>query len=196
MRKMIESAVRIFHSHPELEGYEILDLFMDEGIEEQTAIQLLVLLPLAYGRVHMPENEVLFPGTYLCLGEPSQGRLDALPLWAEVLEFAKEDKGPFLFIAGRSAEFRIAERAIQEGKKLESVVWAPPIFWWHIEPPPGSASKNPNWLRRIWDEPAIHSVSRQERTLARAAMVAAVLVGFFAVSLVVYYGLSTFRAIR
>jgi len=195
LRELIKSTVRIFRANPHLDADEILQLIIDTGVERRLAIQLVALLPLAYGRVLLSDTGALFPGTYLCLGTPGKGRLDALPLWSEALTFAQNDAEPFFPIASRSPEVRAANRALRDGKKLDSLVWAPPAFLWPIEPIPGTegGASRPHWLRQMWDEPAIYSVPRRERTLARIAMVVGILVALFAVGLVAYYALDLLR---
>jgi hypothetical protein len=194
LRELIQSAVKIFRANPHLDADEILQLLMDTGVERNLAIQLVALLPLAYGRVLLADTGALFPGTYLCLGK-GKGRLDGLPLWGEAIAFAQNDPEPFFPLASRSPEVKVADRALREGKKLDSLVWGPPAFLWPIEPVPGlgEGAKPPNWLRQIWDEPAIYSVPRRERTLARMATIIGILVALFAVGLVAYYALGLLR---
>ena len=196
LRALVESTVKIFRANPHLDADEILQLIIDTGVERRLAIHLVALLPLAYGRVLLSDTGALFPNTYLCLGKPGKGRLDELPLWGEAIAFAQNDAEPFFPIASRSPEVRAADQALRDGKKPESLVWAPPAFLWPIEPIPGlgEGAKRPNWLRRIWDEPAIYSVPRGERNLARIAMVVGILVALFAVGLVAYYALDLLRA--
>ena len=195
MREHIQSAVQIFRSHPDAEDDEILKLIMDVGTERPLAIQLLLLVPLAYGRVMLSDDDLLFSNTYRTLEPRQQGRLDALPLWAEALEFAKQDREPSFPIASRSAEFRAANAALCDGERIENLIFGPPVFPWPIEPLPRSPGnpKTPGWLRQIWDQPAHHSMSRRTRTAARVAMVIAILVGLSAIGAVAYYGISVLQ---
>jgi len=196
MRQQIQTAVQIFRANPELDDDEILQRVMDTGVEKQMAVQLVTLLPLAYGRVALSDMGLIFTNTYLCLGQPGKGRLDALPLWAEALDFAKQDPEPSFPIASRSPEIRAANSALNDGQKLESLVWSPPAFLWPIEPIPGqeqTAKKKSNWLQRIWDDPADYSVTCGERIITRIVMVIAILVGLFALSLVAYYAIPLLR---
>ena len=121
--------------------------------------------------------------------------MDELPVWGEAIACAQNDPEPFFPIASRSPEVKVADSALRDGKKLDSLVWGPPAFLWPIEPIPSleGGKKRPNWLRLIWDEPAIYTVPRGERTLARIAMVAGILVALFAVGLVAYYALDLLR---
>jgi hypothetical protein len=50
-------------------------------------------------------------------------------------------------------------------------------------------------LQRLWENPAQrYSMTRRERTVARAAMVVAIMVGLSAIGAVAYYGLSALTA--
>lgn len=197
VRQHIQSAVEIFRAHPDADADEILQLITDSGLEQPLAIQLLLFVPLAYGRVMLSDKDILFPSTYLCLGKPAKRRLDALPLWAEALEYAKQDREPFFPIAGRSSEVRAVNDAMRDGEKLEDLIFTPPGFLWPIESVPGLAPgfKQPGVFRQIWDDPAeYHSMTRRGRTAARVAMVIAIMVGLFAVGAVAYYGLAVLQA--
>jgi hypothetical protein len=120
LRQHIQSAVQIFRSHPDAESDEILQHIMDAGIEQRLAIQLLLFVPLAYGRVMFSDKDIVFSNIYLCLGKPGKGRLDALPLWPEALDFAKHDPEPFFPIASRSLEVQVANEVLLQGKKMKT----------------------------------------------------------------------------
>jgi len=198
MQQIIELAVQVFRANPNLDEDEILERMIENGIERKVASQLLELLPLAYGRETLSDVGVLFSDFYVYVNEPGRGRLSALPLWKEVVEFAKKDPEPSFPIASRSPEIRAANEGLNEGKKLETLVWGPAAFLRPIEPIAGLevSSKKPGWWRQIWDAPALHSVTHGERTITRIAMVIGVLVGLFALCLVAYYALSLFRALH
>lgn len=198
MQGIIESAAQVFRSNPDLDEDELLERLIESGIERKMAIQLIALLPLAYGREVLSDTGVLFSDFYVYLNEPGRGRLTSLPLWAEVVEFAKQDPEAAFPIASRSPEIRAANEGLNDGQTLDTLVWGPAAFLWPFEPIPGleATARKPSWWRQIWDAPALHSVTPGQRTLARIAMVIGVLVGLFAACLVAYYGISLLRALR
>jgi hypothetical protein len=190
MRQFIESAVRIFRTHPNSSDDEILDLVVESGVERAMATQLVALLPLAYGRVMLSDSGSAFSNTYICVGEKGKadrkGNLNTLPLWAEAISFAKQDGEPSFPIASRSAEVRAANEALHNGSKLQNLVWSPPVFLWPVDSFAGSgegSSKQRGWL------PA-HNGTPAEKVVT----VIAILIGLTIFSVVVYYAISLLRA--
>jgi hypothetical protein len=199
MQKLIESAVEIFRSFPDSSDEEILTRIIETGVERSTAVQLVALLPLAYGRLALSDSGVVFPDVYICLdddGEPTRkGSLSSLPLWDEALNFARKDKDPSFPIASRSPEVRAANAALHDATTLSELVWGPPVF----QSPAScfAASEQhkgrPWWWRQIWIAPTEHSVTPGERSVARVVMIIALLIGLFAIAIVVYYAASLLR---
>jgi hypothetical protein len=195
MRHIIELAVQVFRDNPDVDEDEILERMIIGGIERRMASQFVVLLPLAYGREVLSDTGVLFSDFYVYPNEPGRGRLSALPLWAEAVEFAKQDPEAAFPIASRSPEIRAANEAMKDGQKLEDLVWGPVAFLSHLESIPGleRSAKKPSWWRQIWDAPALHSVTPGERRLARIAMVIGILASLVAVGVVGYYAIMVLR---
>ncbi len=197
MQKLIESAVAIFRAHPNASEDEILTRLMESGIERPAAMQLVALLPLAYGRGTL--SDIVFPDVYVCHGADGKpahkGSLSHLPLWREALDFAARDKAPSFPIASRSAEIQAANAALLDGKNPSQLVWSPAVFLWPMDSysVPGQARKKPRWWRQVWDSPAEHSVTKGERSVTRAVMILALLIGLLAVAVVVYYAISVWR---
>jgi hypothetical protein len=155
MRDSINSAVQIFRSNPESSDDEIFNRFLESGIERLVATQLIVLLPLAYGRVVLSEMGASFPNTYICIGANGksgrQRSLNSLPLWVDAVGFARQDAEPPFPIASRSAEVRVANEALLNGSKLENLVWSPPVFTWpEFESSANSAAKASRRWWQVW----------------------------------------------
>ena len=150
MRHLIESAVQIFRANPEAGDNDILEKVIATGVGRPLAAQLVALLPIAYGRMLFSKNRVPFSDYYICFrdnGEPGRaGRLADIPVWAEALDFAAHDGDPPFTISSRSSEIRVANEALKAGKKLQSLVWSPPVFLWPVDSYPDS--KKPWW--RFW----------------------------------------------
>src|SRR5688572_12449350 len=100
MRHAIQTAVQKFRANPDASDDEILDGVTESGIERPMAMQLVALIPIAYGRVMLSDEGVRFSDTYICRGEEGRaertGRLDTLPLWSAIIRFAGDDGEPFL----------------------------------------------------------------------------------------------------
>ncbi|PWU11861.1 MAG: hypothetical protein C5B50_22650 [Verrucomicrobia bacterium] len=178
---------------------EILNRVIESGVERAAAIQLVALLPLAYGRVSLSGSGAVFCERYVALdaqGKPGQsGSLASLPFWLQALDFAKQDREPSFPIMSRSAEVRAANAALLDGKKLGDLVWSAPVFVRPIDfsANPGNLQPKARWWRQIWDAPAEHSVTHRESTIARGAMIVALLVGLFAIGALMYYVVALLR---
>jgi len=87
---------------------------------------------MVFSKEHVP-----FSDYYICLrdnGKPGRtSRLARLPIWPEALDFAAHDKDPPFPIASRSSEIRVANEALKDGKKLQNLVWSPPVFLWPVD---------------------------------------------------------------
>lgn len=64
MRDLTQSAVQIFRSYPDADADEILNRIMETGVERRMAVQLVLLVPLAYGHVLRSDTGVLFANAY------------------------------------------------------------------------------------------------------------------------------------
>jgi hypothetical protein len=137
MRQVIGSAVQIFRANPETPDDAILEKVIATGVDRALAAQIVALLPIAYGRMVFSNDSVPFSDYYICLrenGKPGRtGRLARLPVWPAALDFAAHDGDPPFPIASRSPELRVANEALKDGKKLQSLVWSPPVFLWPID---------------------------------------------------------------
>src|SRR5262245_1489935 len=121
MRQIIEMAVQVFRVNPDLDEDEILERMISGGIDGQIARQLVVLFRVAYGSEVLSATGVLFSDFYVYLNEPGRGRLSALPLWAKVVEFAKQDPEAAFPIASRSPEIRAANEGLNHGQTLDTL---------------------------------------------------------------------------
>jgi hypothetical protein len=150
MRQIIAAVVQVFRDNPNLADNDILKRVIDSGVENSLAVQAVALLPIAYGRVMLSDEQVRFSGTYVCLGEDGKnqrtGRLSSLPVWAEAIDFARHDGNSFLPIASRSSEMRVCNEALKNGKKLANLVCSPPVFLWPVDSL--SKSSRPWWQFR------------------------------------------------
>lgn len=203
-QQAIEAAVQMFRFHPDAPEEEILNRLLERGMDRLVATQLIGLLPIAYGRVLLSDSRgVQFADTYIHPGDHRHAareiRLDTLPLWTDAIRFARQDGEPFIAIASRSPEVRAVNAALLDGKQLESLLCSPPVFLWPEFPmPAGSgmvAEKSHGW-RQIWQAPAEHPLSRGDLTVARVAMILAVLVGLVAVGVAGYYAFTLWQAVR
>ena len=212
LRQAIKSAVQIMGSHPDWPTEEIFQRLLNSGIDRPVAVQLIVLLPHAYGRVGLDGCGILFSNEYICLEEGAKpgrkGWLDDLPLWREAIAFARQEVSngasadALLAIAGRSAEINSINKALHGGKKLQTLVCGPTVSLWpefasSLNSGPAAEQKLRWWQIWTWFERSLPSnYSRAEKGIATGAFGAAIVVGLLAMGVVGYYGISLWRASR
>lgn len=140
MQQEIALTVQIIRSHLNSSDEEILEVLIANGINRHVAVQLVMLLPLAYGRAGLASSGVRFSDYYTCMGHNGRpGReckLNSLAVWNESIAFAKKEISSgasgdaVLAIAGRSPETNAINQALHAGEKLEDLVISPPAFIW------------------------------------------------------------------
>lgn len=137
-RQSMQAAVQVMRSNPRATNPEIFELLIKGGMDRSMAVQLVYLLPTAYTRLILADSVAYFPETYLCNdgkgGVREWNRFDEIPLWPEVIAFAKHEissgvKGDALgLVAGRCAEFDAINQALHAGESIENLVCMPPMF--------------------------------------------------------------------
>lgn len=161
MREWIEATVELMRSNRNASANEILRLLITCDIPEPDAMQLVTLVPIAYGRVLLRDCGAAFSANYVCPGSElkstSEHPLSSLPLWNEITNFAKSELAArlphdsLITIAGRSSELHAINHALHAGKKLQNLVLTPPHFHWPVfaqsNPPPGRATKRRSWWK-------------------------------------------------
>jgi hypothetical protein len=140
MQQEIALTVQIIRSYQNSSDEEILEALIANGIKRYVAVQLVTLLPLAYGRAGLASAGVRFSDYYICMGQNGRpGReckLNSLAVWNESIAFARKEissgatADAVLAIAGRSPETNAINQALHGGEKLEDLVISPPAFIW------------------------------------------------------------------
>ena len=140
MEQEIALAVKIIRSNLNSSEEELLQAMIENSIVRSTAVQLVVLLPLAYGREVLAGSGPCFSDNYICMEQNGQAgrehKLNSLPLWNESIAFARKEISSgvsgdaLLAIAGRSPETNAINNALHAGEKLEDLVISPPVFTW------------------------------------------------------------------
>ncbi len=160
MQPEIALAVNIIRANPHSSDDEILQALIENSMERSVAIQLVVLLPLAYGRAGLAGGGLRFADNYICMGPNGQpGReekLRSLRLWNESVAFARKEIASgasgdsLLAIAGRSPETNAINKALHAGEKLEDLVISPPVFIWPEFDLSAHSGLNSKASRRWW----------------------------------------------
>ena len=140
MQQEIALAVKIIRAKPDSSDDEILETLIENRIARSVAVQLVMLLPLAYGRECLAGGGLRFSDNYIYMGpngQPERERkLNSLVLWNESVAFARKDitsvasGDALLAIAGRSPETNAVNKALHAGEKIEDLVISPPVIIW------------------------------------------------------------------
>ena len=143
MNAGISKTVAILREFPNVSDEEILRKVLAAGVERVVASRLVEFLPLAYTRLILSESGVGFCDRFqrkLADGSLSaERRLDSEPLWAEIVSFARSEKGSgvtgdaLLAVAGRSSEFDGVNQLANRGSKLTEIALTPTVFLWPDE---------------------------------------------------------------
>jgi hypothetical protein len=147
----------LFRSSPDMNDEQIHRALVDAGIDRKLAARLVELVPMAYFRVLLEDLGAKFPQTF-------QRRLNdgtntpEMPLtseavWVAAMDFAKREveaglsRDEKLRVAGRSAEFTVANELMNKGSKLGDLGFTPSLFMWPEEGPGSEppATRKPWW---------------------------------------------------
>jgi hypothetical protein len=141
----ISTALNVFRSSPELTDEDICRVLVAKGIERRLAARLVEFLPTAYCRVILEPTGARFPETFQRSRTDGtitpQLSLASEPVWLAVLEYARRElkqglsRDDKLRLAGRSAEFRMANELLQKGSKLQNITFSPAVLRWPEEGP-------------------------------------------------------------
>ena len=128
MNDSITIALKVFIAGRHKPGVEILEDLVGAGLERRLAVQIFLLLPVAYCRVMFEPRGVYFPD-YFQLRDDSSSVVGSLPFtsirfWKDALSAANastEGGDAFIAVAGRSAEFRAVNQLLIDGAALKDI---------------------------------------------------------------------------
>jgi hypothetical protein len=139
MNNDIPIAVELLRRCPELDDQQLYRALTAKGVGNPTAARLVVLIPIAYGRIILQRAGARLSPTFREKG--SQGisnerALTSEPLWEPIITFAKNEVAQgassqeIMLIAGRSAEFEAANQLLNSGSKLRDLAFGSPAITW------------------------------------------------------------------
>jgi len=149
-------------AHPQAEDETILDALLKSGMAQYRIFELLIWVPMAFGRAVLERPELQLPATYQLMSADGQSfthrSLVDEPVYVEALRlaavltregFARND---FLAIAGRSSEFKAVNEALLNGSELKNLVASEPVISFpddSLEPSStAKQTKRPWW--KLW----------------------------------------------
>ena len=121
---LVATSVKLFRKHRDLEDFDLLKVFVDNGIPLDISRRLIEFTPIAFGRVFL-ENLGANLTEYYERIDVENGKVKVIeksklaenPIYAQALKFAQNevnydyDKDNFLLIAWRSAEMQAMNEA-------------------------------------------------------------------------------------
>lgn len=132
---VIESSLNAFYHFRESEDQEIIDFFVQRGLDMDYSTALTQFVPLAFCRVMLKGRGVRFSEKYRLvtgdLNEAEEKELKDEPIFLAALEVASSiksqvDQDYFLGILGRSAEFHSINTLLNSGSRLEDIILPAP----------------------------------------------------------------------
>jgi hypothetical protein len=139
MNEQISRAVSLFRSSRTLGDEAIYQKLVAEGVESRLAARLVEFLPIAYGRFLLERSGPRFSEYFqrrLLSGPSEELLLSSEPVWNAAVAFARTEAiqgvlaQDFLAVAGRSAEFQAANQLLNQGSKLQDLVFTPYVLLW------------------------------------------------------------------
>jgi hypothetical protein len=146
-------------SHPDVDDEVVLDALTQSGLEQYRVFELLIWVPMAFGRAVLERPEFRLPSTYQLMSADgqkfAQRRFADEPVYVEALRIATTAAGgglprnDFLAIAGRSAEFRAVNDALLKGSELKNLAPSEPVVSFPDQSSePRQDTKRPWW--KFW----------------------------------------------
>ena len=158
MQSEIAKAVDLFRSSPELEDGDIQRMLVERGVDRILAWRLVEFIPMAYCRVVLEPTGARFPKTFQRYQRDGtispEIPVESEPVWVAATDYARREMEAGislqhkLSVAGRSAEFKVANDLLTAGSKLSDIGFTPTLLMWPEEGPNSEQSAKPWW--RFW----------------------------------------------
>lgn len=140
-------------AHPDGDDETIADALTQSGLEQYRVFELLIWVPMAFGRAVLEGLDFKLPDMFQLMS--ADGRkftrlpLADEPVYVEAHRIALAGHGlarpDFLAIAGRSAEFKAVNDALLKGSELKNLVPSEPVIDF-----PGHSSAPSRGTKRPW----------------------------------------------
>lgn len=139
MNEDILRAVNLLRASPDLQDDAIYRALVSSGMSRKIAARLVEFLPIVYSRLILRNSGARFSDTFhrsLSADVSREQVFSSDPVWRASVAFAKLElkRGvsaqDLISIAMRSSEFDAANRLLNSGSRLQSVVFSAPVFTW------------------------------------------------------------------
>ncbi len=153
----IRTYIDYLTAHPDADDEAIADSLTRSGLEQFRAFELLIWVPMAFGRAVLEGPDFRLPGTFRSMSPEGQKmtrrRLADEPVYVEARRIATEvgrekfSKNTFLAIAGRSAEFKAVNDALLHGSELKNLQPAEPVISFPDQPSKPETNTSRSWWK-------------------------------------------------
>lgn len=127
--------IETFRDNPQTDEEELIQDLVIQGIDEETAGNLIDFIPIAFTRVGLEHLNINFQDYIQRVDRKGniteKIKLADIPIYMEALSFAKKDaelfvdNDQFLAIASYNAEFKVVNEMLNKGSKVENLVVSP-----------------------------------------------------------------------
>jgi hypothetical protein len=149
LEELIGSVVEWMQKHPDTDEKQLIPSLVKSGEDESVALDLIVFVPLAFGRALMKRTGAKLKETYSIYTDSRHSKSYPLldnPIYCEAYRMAEDHyqgktRGMnYLAIAGRSPEVRVLNQALNKGSDPKNLVLGEPFMY-------RPQAKKPRW----WD---------------------------------------------
>jgi hypothetical protein len=134
----IEAQIQVYIdyllAHPHVDDQAVIDALKQAGIGENRAFELVIWVPMAFGRAVLERLDVKLPSTFQLTASDgkilTRRRFSDEPVYVEAYRIATALAQPefhFLTIGSRSAEFQAVNAALLQGSEVKNLVAAEPV---------------------------------------------------------------------
>ena len=133
LKNLVATSVELFRKYSDLEDFELVEKFVENGIPLNTARRLIEFTPIAYGQVLLQGMGAELADIYERIDENNKyierAKLVDVPFYVEACRLAQQeiafdyDKDKFYAVAGRSAEVNVVNEMLSKGSEIGNLVF-------------------------------------------------------------------------
>ena len=127
--KKLSEFIEIFHKNRKVDNVILAEILISEGVNEEIAWKVIHFMPIAFNRVMLASEGIIFPSNYIVLlDENTQIKKSFIKeeVFNQSILLAQSKIGnmsgdKWLSVAGRSAEFHVINELLKSGSQLKDI---------------------------------------------------------------------------
>jgi tetratricopeptide (TPR) repeat protein len=133
--KLVSQTVDLFLDHSQYDEEQISEFLANRGIQETHVDDLVVFIPMAFGRAYLLDKVAAPPATFVWIHPDTEQRHEVIlsdqPIFQAAYDFAvqwMQEKGQdqeFMYLARWSAEVDVIHKVLDAGRQLENLELSP-----------------------------------------------------------------------